>query len=108
MTASNQAQNLQTMQLPVLPLNLQTRQLCQRLVWFEPPEQAIADTYRLLAYFFAIGRARDFAVICRYLDRSSFAFALQHAQPGIIDPRSFAYWRLVLDLPELRQAERGI
>ena len=75
-----------------IPLNEETRALAERLVWFEPPEQALADPIRLMAYAFANATHEDMNVLRCYLDDDDFRAALDNAPPGIIDPRSWAYW----------------
>jgi hypothetical protein len=82
-----------------LPATPETLALAKRLIWFEPPEQALLDPVRLLAYAFQFGRAADFAILNAYLARSDLRQALCDAPPGIIDARSRAYWCLMLDLP---------
>ena len=92
------------MKLNPLPINPSTLALARRLVWFEPPEQALAEPVRFLAYAFASARAADMAVVRAHVDNNDLRYALQHAPPGIIDARSWAYWHLMLDLgaaPEL-------
>jgi hypothetical protein len=63
-----------------------------RVIWFESPEQALTDPIRFLAYLMTYGTVEDIGVARRYLDLDDFRTALQHAPPGIIDERSWAYW----------------
>jgi hypothetical protein len=67
-----------------------------RVVWFEPPEQALADPIRFLAYVMTYGTADDVAVVRRHLDLDDFREALEHAPPGVIDERSWAYWNAMV------------
>lgn len=99
------------MNIQPLPVNAETTALARRLIWFEPAEQALAEPVRFLAYAFAAARAADVAILRRYVDTESLRYALQHAPPGIIDARSWAYWHLMLDLgpaPQLPQRRLGI
>jgi hypothetical protein len=75
-----------------IPLNSETEALARRLVWFEPPEQALADPVRFMAYAFARATHEEMNIIRRYLDEADFLEALENAPPGIIDARSWAYW----------------
>jgi hypothetical protein len=75
-----------------IPLNPEREAVARRLVWFEPPEQALADPVRFMAYAFARATHEDMRVIRRYVDDNDFVEALENAPPGIIDPRSWAYW----------------
>ena len=36
-----------------LPINPETRDLARRMIWFEPPEAALADPIRFMAYVMA-------------------------------------------------------
>jgi hypothetical protein len=75
-----------------LPLNPETEALARRLVWFEPPETAMAIMPRFLAYAFARATHHDMKLIRTYLTDDDLREALDHAPPGIIDARSWAYW----------------
>jgi hypothetical protein len=75
-----------------IPLNSETEMVARRVIWFEPPEQALADPVRFMAYAMARATHEDMKVIRRYIDEADFLEALDKAPPGIIDPRSWAYW----------------
>jgi hypothetical protein len=77
-----------------IPLNDATSALAQRLVWFEPPEKALADPIRFMAYAFARATHEDMKLLSTYVDEAGMREALDHAPPGIIDPRSWTYWNL--------------
>jgi hypothetical protein len=77
-----------------IPLNDETKALAQRIVWFEEPEKALANVHRFMAYAFAKATHEEMNLLRRYLDDADFKEALDHAPPGIIDPRSWAYWNL--------------
>ena len=77
-----------------LPLNPETEVLARRMIWFEPPERALADPIRFLAYVMTHATPADLAALRRYVSDDDFREALDNAPPGIIDPRSWAYWNL--------------
>lgn len=79
-----------------IPLNNDTEALAARLVWFEPPADALADPVRFMAYAFARATHEDMKLLRRYIDEADLKEALDHAPPGIIDPRSWAYWNLLV------------
>lgn len=80
--------------MKTIPLNPETEALARRVVWFEKPEEALADTFRLAAYAFA--RATHEDMKARYLNDDDPREALEHVPPGVIEPRSWAYWNLKL------------
>ena len=79
-----------------LPLTPEMMAIARRLVWFEAPEQALSDPVRFMAYAMARADAADMAEIRRHVSDGEFAYAIEHAPPGIIDPRSWWYWNLII------------
>ena len=79
-----------------IPLTPETEALAARLVWFEPPGEALADPIRFVAYAFARATHEDMKVLRRFVSDEDFKEALDHAPPGIIDPRSWAYWNALM------------
>lgn len=81
--------------MKALPRNPDLMAVAPRVIWFEPPEQALADPIRFLAYLMTYGTVEDIGVVRRYLDLEDFREALDNAPPGIIDARSWAYWHAI-------------
>jgi len=77
-----------------IPLTPVTMKIARRVIWFEQPEKALADPIRFMAYAMTYAVHQDMRVIRRYVSDDNFREALDHAPPGIIDPRSWAYWNL--------------
>jgi hypothetical protein len=78
-----------------LPRKSDLLEVVPNVIWFEPPEKALADPVRFLAYLMTYGTLEDVAVVRRYLDLDDFREALERAPPGIIDKRSWSYWNIV-------------
>lgn len=74
------------------PGSLQMLELARRIIWLESPEQALADPIRFLAYAITYAHHEDMREIRRHVSDDDFRDALDRAPPGIIDPRSWAYW----------------
>lgn len=70
----------------------ETEALARRLVWFEEPADALADPVRFLAYAFEAATHEEMAILRRHLAEEDLRAALEAAPPGIIRPRSWAYW----------------
>jgi hypothetical protein len=81
--------------MKTLPCNSDLLQVAPNVIWFEPPEKALADPVRFLAYLMTYGTLEEIAVVQRYLDLDDFREALEQAPPGIIDERSWAYWNVM-------------
>jgi len=75
-----------------IPLNEETAVVARRVIWFAPPAEALADPVRFMAYAMAHATHEDMAVLRRYVSDADFREALDRTPPGIIDPRSWAYW----------------
>lgn len=75
--------------IPITPLTLD---VARRIIWFEPPDHALADPIRFMTYAMTYARHEDMRVIRRYVSDDDLRDALDHAPPGIIDARSWAYW----------------
>ena len=91
-----------------IPLTPETETVARRIVWFEEPARALLDPVRFMAYAMASATHDDMIVLRRFISDEDFIEALDKAPPGIIDPRSWAYWNLMMDryppppLPERR------
>ena len=75
-----------------IPLTPETEAIARRVVWFEPPKEALADPVRFMAYALASATHEDMKVLRRYVSDDDFREVLDNAPPGIIDRRSWAYW----------------
>ena len=75
-----------------IPATAQMLNVVPRIIWFEPPERALADPVRVMAYAMTYARHEDMRLIREYVSDEDFREALDRAPPGIIDPRSWAYW----------------
>ena len=78
--------------MKTISLTPDTEALARRLVWFEPPAEALSDTSRFVAYALVRATHEDMTLLRKFLSDDDLREALDHAPPGIIDPRSWAYW----------------
>ena len=62
------------------------------VIWFEPPEVAMARPSRLLCYAMQYTSEPSFSVLRRHFGDDAFRDALKCAPPGIIDRKSWSYW----------------
>jgi len=75
-----------------LPLAPELLAVALRVVWFEEPQQALANPARFLAYLMTYGTAEDIAAVRKHATDADFLDALDAAPAGIMDARSWAYW----------------
>ena len=78
--------------MKTIPVTPETEVMARRLIWFEEPKEALADPFRLAAYAFARATHEDMKLLRSFLSDDDLREALDNAPPGIIDPRSWAYW----------------
>jgi len=83
--------------MKALPTTPELERVARRVIWFEEPEKALSEPIRFLTYAMTYGTHEDMATLRRHVSDDDLPEALAHAPPGIFDPRSWAYWHLVLD-----------
>jgi hypothetical protein len=81
--------------MKLLPHTADLLEVARHVIWFEPPEQALADPIRFLAYLMTYGTIEEIVVVERYVGPDDFRAALEQAPPGIMDERSWAYWNVM-------------
>lgn len=79
-----------------LALTGSLRKAIQRCVWFESPEVAVSDPAKVAAYIFTYGSVEDVSALREQYDEEDIKAVLDAAPPGIYDPRSWAYWNLIV------------
>jgi hypothetical protein len=75
-----------------IPVTEETRDAASRIIWFEAPEHALREPIRFMVYAMTYARHEDMRVLRRHVSDDDIREALDKAPPGIIDPRSWAYW----------------
>jgi len=68
--------------------------VAQRVVWFKPPVEALAEPVHFLAHVMTYGTLEDLRALRDVVGLAEFREVLDHAPPGVFDPRSWAYWNL--------------
>lgn len=71
--------------------------IAQRVVWFKQPENTLEHPVHFLAYLMTYGFVEDVKIVKQYSTSEDFAYALEHAPPGVFDTRSWNYWNLMYD-----------
>jgi hypothetical protein len=94
-----------------LPKTKEFLDLAARVIWFEPPDVALRDVTRFMAYAFRYATHEDMKALRSILSDDDLREALASAPPGIIDPRSWSYWHVVLGVfpaPAMPGREFGV
>ena len=77
-----------------LPETPELLAVARRVVWFKPPAEALADPVHFLAHVMTYGTIEDLRALAGMAGPEEFREVLEHAPPGVFDPRSWAYWNL--------------
>lgn len=72
--------------------------VARRMVWFKPPEAALAEPLLLLSYVMTFGTVDDLRVVRARFTDDQLRQALRAGIPGVFDARSWAYWHAVLGM----------
>ncbi len=68
--------------------------VAERVVWFKPPREALAEPFHFLAHVMTYGTMDDLRALDGIIGPDEFREALDHAPAGVFDARSWAYWNL--------------
>ncbi len=66
----------------------------KRIIWFKPPEEALASPIELMAYAMKASTDEDMALLLGQIGMDGLIEAIDHAPAGIMNERSWAYWNL--------------
>lgn len=72
--------------------------LAARYIWWEPPTRSLRRPVRVAAQVLAIGTQADCVILERELGPSLLRQAIEGAEPGWFDERSWTYWHYRLGL----------
>jgi hypothetical protein len=76
------------------------------VMWWLEPEAALARPLRFIMQVMALGTWRDVQTVSSVYGWSAFREALEQAEPGVFDSRSWAYWHAFFGRPESRLPRR--
>lgn len=81
--------------MKTLPQTPELLAVAQRVVWFKPSTETLADPVHFLAHVMTYGTPEDLRAMEGIVTIADYREALRSAPPGVIDARSWAYWNLV-------------
>ena len=80
----------------------------KELFWWQAPEVSLANPRRFLAQVMALGTWQEVQLVKDAFGWDAFKEALENAPAGVLDGRSWAYWRAFFRLPEAELPTRQI
>ena len=78
----------------------QLKIIAARLWWWVEPETALGRPARFVMQVMALGTWRDVQAVSGAFGWDLFRKALNQAEPGVFDVRSWAYWHAFFGLSE--------
>ncbi len=72
--------------------------VAKKVVWFKAAGETLKDEVFFLNHAMTFGDASDVLLIRKHYGDDALRNALRNAHPGVFDPRSWAYWHLVLGI----------
>ncbi|WP_437325790.1 hypothetical protein [Sorangium sp. So ce381] len=69
-------------------------EIAARYVWWQPPEVTLARRHHFLCQVMALGTEEDVTTVRRTMGDPALLDALEHAPPGVMDPKSWNFWHL--------------
>ena len=86
------------MAVETFALSPELRGVAERLFWWKPPEEAVADPRRFAAQVMTLGNWNDVRTTRRALGDAALREALRTPPPGVFDERSWVYWHHVFGI----------
>jgi hypothetical protein len=80
--------------------NEELNQIAKRLIWWQAPEVSLARVPRFLMQVMTLGSLREIETVRETFGAAALREALENAEPGVFDPKSWSYWHAVFGLPE--------
>lgn len=78
-------------------MSLTLEAIAERIVWWKPAAEVLADRRHFLARVMAMGTFDEVCFVHRVFPAEAFRAVLDDPPPGVFDPRSWAYWNVVFD-----------
>ena len=80
--------------MKTLPVTPDFLRVARRVVWFQEPEEALADPVHFIAHVMTYGASEDIKVLQGVIGIDEFREVLENAPAGVFDARSWAFWHL--------------
>ncbi|HEX3821753.1 MAG TPA: hypothetical protein VHW45_15575 [Candidatus Sulfotelmatobacter sp.] len=77
------------------------KELARKYVWWKSPDEALRAPQRIIAQVMNVGDYDDVQMLANHLGPEALREALNHAEAGQFDKRSWTYWHYRLGLAEL-------
>jgi hypothetical protein len=73
--------------------------VAKKVVWYDRPEEALADLTTFLAHLMVYGSPADVAVVEKHVPQTEFRQALEHAPAGVFSVEAWKRWHDRFGMP---------
>ena len=81
------------------PYPVELLRVAKKVVWYDRPEETLADLPNFLAQVMVYGSAADVEAVERYVPAEEFRKVLQHAPAGIFTEEAWRRWHERFGMP---------
>jgi hypothetical protein len=82
-----------------IPYPAELVRVARKVVWYDKPEQTLADLNTFLAHLMVYGAAADVAVVERYVPAEEFRRAIENAPAGVFTEDVWRRWHERYGIP---------
>jgi transcriptional regulator with XRE-family HTH domain len=75
--------------------------LSTKYIWWQKADESLENPLRVIAQIMDIGERDDVRTLEKLIGQIMLREAIIHAQPGWFRPRSWAFWRIMLELEKI-------
>ena len=73
--------------------------VAKKVVWYDNPEQTLADLKTFLSYLMVYGSSADVAIAERYVPAEEFRIVLENAPAGVFTQEAWQKWHERFGMP---------
>jgi hypothetical protein len=82
-----------------VPYPAELLRVARKVVWYDKPEQMLADLKTFLAHLMVYGSSADVAIVERYVPAEEFRRVLENAPAGVFTREAWQKWHAQLGMP---------
>ncbi len=80
------------------PYPAELLQVAHKVVWFDIPEQTLADLPTFLTHLMVYGSSEDLAIVEKYIPEEEFRSVLKNAPAGVFTQEVWEKWHKRLEM----------
>lgn len=77
--------------------------MAKKYIWWQPPDSAIKNPYRIPAGAMNLGSIEDYHAIVHTFGKEVLADTIKLAAPGWFSRKSWTFWHHILDLIKISE-----